>query len=91
MNCEEDRKNDADYIKFLNECLEKIDPSGTQAIADTIRMYEEANAEVYVPSTAIKFEPEQEIELLVKMSPKATRNIVVRITARNKGIPNPIL
>lgn len=45
----------------------------------------------YIPPTIVKFEPEQEIELLVKMSPKATRNIVVQITARNKGIPNPIL
>jgi len=34
---------------------------------------------------------EQEIEVVVRMSPKAVRNTIVRITARNKGIPNPIL
>jgi hypothetical protein len=43
-----------------------------------------------VPS-AIPIELEQEIDLVVRMSPKAVRNTVVLITARNKGIPNPIL
>jgi len=40
---------------------------------------------------AIACDLEQEIELVVRMSPKAVRNTIVRITARNKGIPNPIL
>lgn len=40
---------------------------------------------------AIACDIEQEIELVVRMSPKAVRNTIVRITARNKGIPNPIL
>ncbi len=40
---------------------------------------------------AIACDLEQEIELFVRMSPKAVRNTIVRITARNKGIPNPIL
>jgi len=40
---------------------------------------------------AIACDLEQEIEVVVRMSPKAVRNTIVRITARNKGIPNPIL
>jgi RNA polymerase-interacting CarD/CdnL/TRCF family regulator len=40
---------------------------------------------------AIACDLEQEIEVFVKMSPKAVRNTIVKITARNKGIPNPIL
>ena len=40
---------------------------------------------------AIACDLEQEIEVVVRMSPKAVRNTMVRITARNKGIPNPIL
>lgn len=39
----------------------------------------------------IAYDLEQEIEVVVRMSPKAVRNTIVRITARNKGIPNPIL
>jgi hypothetical protein len=42
-------------------------------------------------SPAIAFELEQEMDVVVRMSPKAVRNTIVRITARNKGIPNPIL
>jgi hypothetical protein len=40
---------------------------------------------------AVACYPEQEIEVVVRMSPKTVRNATVRITARNKGIPNPIL
>ena len=40
---------------------------------------------------AVVCDLEQEIEVFVKMSPKAVRNTIVRITARNKGMPNPIL
>ena len=40
---------------------------------------------------AIACDLEQEIEVVVRMSPKAVRNTIVRITARNKGMPNPIL
>jgi hypothetical protein len=43
-----------------------------------------------IPLTVVR-NLEQEIEVFVKMSPKAVRNTIVRITARNKGIPNPIL
>jgi hypothetical protein len=39
----------------------------------------------------IIYDPEQEIEFFVKMSPKAVRNTIVRITARHKGMPNPML
>lgn len=42
-----------------------------------------------VPS--ITFELEQEIDVVVRMSPKAVRNTIVRVTARSKGTPNPIL
>jgi hypothetical protein len=34
---------------------------------------------------------EQEFELQVKMSPKARRNITLKIEARSKGTPKPIL
>jgi hypothetical protein len=40
---------------------------------------------------AIASDLEQEIEVVVRMSPKAVRDTIVRITARNKGMPNPIL
>ena len=40
---------------------------------------------------AVTYDLEQEIEVVVRMSPKAVRRTIVRITARNKGIPNPIL
>jgi hypothetical protein len=39
----------------------------------------------------IVFELEEEFDFVVKMTPKAVRKIIVKITARNKGIPNPIL
>jgi len=37
------------------------------------------------------FELEKEFDFVVKMTPKAMRKTIVKITARNKGIPNPIL
>jgi hypothetical protein len=40
---------------------------------------------------AIARDIEQEIEVVVRMSPKAVRHTVVRITAHYKGMPNPIL
>jgi hypothetical protein len=40
---------------------------------------------------AIARDLEQEIEVVVRMSPKAVRDTIVKITARNKGVPNPIL
>jgi hypothetical protein len=43
-----------------------------------------------IPSTS-GFELEQEIELYVKMPPKSVRRVTVKITARKRGIPNPIL
>ena len=39
----------------------------------------------------IGFELEEEFDFVVKMTPKAMRKIIVKITARKKGIPNPIL
>jgi hypothetical protein len=42
-------------------------------------------------SPAIACDLEQEIEVVVRMVPKAVRDTIVRITARNKGMPNPIL
>jgi hypothetical protein len=44
-----------------------------------------------IAPAATMFRPEEEIELRVKMVPKATRNITLKITARSKGMPNPIL
>jgi hypothetical protein len=43
-----------------------------------------------IPSST-GFELEQEIELYVKMPPKSVRRVTVKITARKRGIPNPIL
>lgn len=34
---------------------------------------------------------EEEIEIRVEMAPKAIRNITLKINARSKGIPNPII
>jgi hypothetical protein len=40
---------------------------------------------------AIAYDLDQEIEIVVRMSPKAVRDTIVKITGRNKGVPNPIL
>ena len=39
----------------------------------------------------IGFELEEEFDFVVKMTPKAMRKIIVKITACSKGMPNPIL
>lgn len=44
-----------------------------------------------VTSSVTMLKPEEEIELRVKMVPKATRNISLQINARSKGTPKPIL
>ena len=46
--------------------------------------------ESFLPPARVYY-PEEEIELFVKMSPKAVRKTIVRITARHKGTPNPML
>ena len=33
--------HDSEYVSYLNECLEKVDPGGVQALADAKRMCEE--------------------------------------------------
>jgi hypothetical protein len=33
--------HDSDYVRYVNECLEKVDPDGRQALAQAQRMLEE--------------------------------------------------
>jgi hypothetical protein len=33
--------HDSDYISYINECLEEVDPGGKQALAEARRMYED--------------------------------------------------
>jgi hypothetical protein len=32
--------HDSEYVSYINECLERVDPGGAQALADAKRMYE---------------------------------------------------
>ena len=80
------------YISDVGEIISEL-ATGIEKYAFTTAIAEPGVTYILASSVlpAIACDLEQEIEVVVRMSPKAVRNTIVRISARNKGIPNPIL
>ncbi len=80
------------YIFDVGEIISEL-ATGIKGYAFTTAVNEPGATYILAGSVlpAIACDLEQEMEIVVRMSPKAVRSATVRITARNKGIPNPIV
>ena len=84
------QKHPLQYIFDEREVIAEL-ATGIKEYAFTTAVIEPGVTYILASSVPPAITLEQEIEVVVRMSPKAVRNTTVRITARNKGIPNPIL